>query len=218
MIELYAKESAVAPVPRTVLLWNYYDHEHVVGTHYRHYEKVRILAEADDWALLARTAKLPFIPVRMSALNFQYCPHDHLMKSFYRGPVGLVLRQDFTFEDVGPASCRVTVESRLDVPKLLAFLQPFFARLMHKWFVDVWAEDMPMRERRLKLWQLGFRDFAGLDYVNNKTEGPSEADSSRPYPLRLPVPKFSEIGRGGIARPFRANEELGYGLPDLPGQ
>jgi hypothetical protein len=140
------------------------------------------------------------------------------MKSFYRGPIGLVLRQDFTFEDVGPESCRVTVESRLDVPNLLGFLQPFFTRLMHKWFVDVWAEDMPMRARRLKLWQLGFKDFVGLDYVNNKTAGPSEPDSSRAYPLRLPVPKFSEIGRGGIARPFRANEELGYGLPDLPGQ
>lgn len=216
MIELYAKESAVAPVPKAVLLWNYYDHEHVVGTHYRNYEGVRILAEANDWALLARTTMLPFIPVRTSALNFMHCPNDNLMKSYYQGPFGLLLQQEFHFEELGPESCRATVESRLSVPRLFGFLQPLFTRLMHKWFHDVWAEDMPMRERRLKLWRLGFKDFFGLDYVNNKTAGPDQPDNNRAYPLHLPVPKITNIGSVGITRPFRANEELGYGLPDLP--
>ena len=28
-------------------------------------------------------------------------------------------------------------------------------------------EDMPMRERRLKVWKLGFQDFKGINYINN---------------------------------------------------
>jgi hypothetical protein len=218
MIDLTAKESAVAPVPKAVLVWNYYDHEHVVGTHYRHYEKVQILAEERDWALLVRVTKLPFIPVRLSALNFMYSPNDNHMRSFYRGSLGLILRQDFHFEDLGPTGSRVTVESRVSVPRALGFLQPLFARLMHKWFVDVWAEDMPMRERRLKLWRLGFKDFVGLDYVNNREKGPDQPDYARLYTLRLPLPKVSNIKSSGVERPFRMNEELGYGLPELPNE
>ena len=39
---------------------------------------------------------------------------------------------------------------------------------MKKWFVKVWEEDMPMRERRLKVWKLGFVDFKGIDFINEK--------------------------------------------------
>ena len=49
---------------------------------------------------------------------------------------------------------------------------------MKKWFVDVWEEDMPMRERRLKVWKLGFQDFKGIDYVNNP-EVKKKSDDSR---------------------------------------
>jgi hypothetical protein len=73
-----------------------------------------------------------------------------------------------------------------------------------------------MRERRLKVWQLGFRDFVGLGYVNNKTAGPARPDVERPYPIELPVPKITAIARGGVSRPFRSSKKLGYGLPELP--
>ena len=42
---------------------------------------------------------------------------------------------------------------------------------MRRWFYSVWEEDAEMRERRLKVWQPGFRDFVGLDKVHNKTAG-----------------------------------------------
>ena len=31
--------------PKKLLLWNYWDHEHIVGTHFAHYKKVKILFE-----------------------------------------------------------------------------------------------------------------------------------------------------------------------------
>jgi hypothetical protein len=138
------------------------------------------------------------------------------MRSFHLGPFGLLLQQDFYFEDVAPEGCRVTVESRVAVPRFLGWLQPLFHRLMQRWFYEVWAEDTDMRERRLKVWQLGFRDFVGLDYVNRKTAGPSQPDITRPYPIQLPVPKITEITRGGISRPHSRGKKVGYGLAELP--
>ena len=41
-IKLISKNSAIANFPKDIILWNYWDHEHVVGTHYKHYKKVKI--------------------------------------------------------------------------------------------------------------------------------------------------------------------------------
>jgi hypothetical protein len=216
MTELHAEVSTEAAFPKGLLIWNYYDHEHVVGTHYKSYETVEVIAEADRWCYSRRTVRLPFIPIKNSALVFSYYPNDNLQRSFHAGPFGLLLRQEFHFQEVGPCKCRVTLRSFLKVPRIFGFLQPFFQKLMYRWFWSVWQEDMAMRERRLKVWQLGFRDFVGLDYVNNKTVAPAEGNAERPYPIELPVPKITDIARGGISRPFRVSEELGYGLPNLP--
>jgi hypothetical protein len=215
MTQLKSTFSEQVPFPIGLMIWNYFDHEHVVGTHARHYRHVRILAEADNWCFSQRSATLPFIPVKMWATQFGYLESENWMRSFHFGPFGLLLQQDFHFEEVAPHGCRVTVGSRLAVPGIFGWLQPFFHRLMRRWFYSVWAEDMEMRERRLKVWQLGFRDFVGLDYVNLKTAGPERPNADRPYPIQLPVPKITDIARGGVSRPFAAGKQLGYGLPEL---
>ncbi len=217
MTELRSKFSEQVDFPKGLMIWNYFDHEHVVGTHFEHYHHVRILAEADNWCFSQRSATLPLIPIKMRATQFSCLMSEHHMRSFHFGPFGLLLEQDFHFEDVGRQGCRVTVESRIQVPRIFGWLQPLFHRVMRRWFYSVWAEDMEMRERRLKVWQLGFRDFVGLDYVNNKTAGPEQPDMERAYPIRLPVPKITGITRGGVDRPFRTSRKLGYGLPELPG-
>lgn len=216
MTELHAEVSTEAPFPKGLLIWNYYDHEHVVGTHYKSYESVEVIAEADTWCYSRRTARLPFISIKTSAAVFSYYPNENLQKSYHAGPFGLLLQQEFHFKELGSSRCLVTLKSRVKVPRIFGFLQPLFQKLMYRWFWAVWDEDMAMRERRLKVWQLGFKDFIGLDYVNNKTASPEKPDLERPYPIKLPVPKISDIAHGGISRPFRVSEEVGYGLPDLP--
>ena len=49
---------------------------------------------------------------------------------------------------------------------------------------------MPMRERRLKVWKLGFVDFKGIDFINEKGIQ-SKKNSLRPYNLKLPIPKIT---------------------------
>ena len=83
---------------------------------------------------------------------------------------------------------------------------------MKKWFVAVWAEDMPMRERRYKVWKLGFRDFQGIDYVNDEKLNSDKIQnfSERDYKLELPVPKITNIKRQGSFRLFKKSKHIGY--------
>ena len=85
---------------------------------------------------------------------------------------------------------------------------------MKKWFVKVWEEDMPMRERRLKVWKLGFQDFKGIKYVNDPNIK-KENSHIRPYEVKLPLPKVTQISEGGTKRLFKKSKHLGYGLPSL---
>ena len=89
---------------------------------------------------------------------------------------------------------------------------------MKKWFIKVWEEDMPMRERRLKVWELGFVDFKGIDYVNNKNLK-KRMLSKRKYKLDLPIPKITheknKTKEKVFLRKVSKSKNLGYGLPDM---
>ena len=61
-IDLKSTSFATANFPKDLLLWNYWDHEHVVGTHFQHYKKVKILYEDKNVCFSEREAKLPYIP------------------------------------------------------------------------------------------------------------------------------------------------------------
>lgn len=216
MTELISKASVLAPFPKGLLIWNYLDHEHIVGTHYKHYSKIEVIAETKEWCLSRRRARPPFFPLSSEALAFLYFHNENVMRSFHTGPFGLLLRQEFEFEEVTSQETRVTVTSRLTVNDKFKFLQPLFKKIMLKWFWAVWDEDMEMRERRLKVWRLGFKDFVGLDYINDKSKlAPIEENLNRAYPVTTLVPKVTSINKGGIDRPFSQSVEVGYGLPDL---
>ena len=127
-------------------------------------------------------------------------------------------KQIFEFEENEFKECTVTRSDYLEVFAFLKFLQPLFDKLMKKWFIDVWEEDMPMRERRFKVWKLGFQDFKGINYINNP-EIKKEYNSNREYELKLPIPKITQVKEDGtkktFKRLFKKSKHIGYGLSDL---
>ncbi len=210
MATLRAECSLDMECPKEVVVWNYYDHEHVVGTHYKYYNRFRIIAERHDWCLVERFYKLPIIHLRASSMGLMFMESPNLIRSIQFGKLGLDLHQEIHLEDLGPERCRVTCVYTMEVPILVKPLEPLFRRVITQWFHDTWDEDAPMRIRRWKVWKLGFRDFRGLDYVNDKTAKPAGAgEKYRPYPMKLPVPKTPEAGRGA-SRPFDTSVEVGY--------
>src|SRR5260370_40623863 len=112
---LTAKGALVMDCPKEVVAWNYYDHEHVVGTHYKYYSEFKILAERDDWCLVARYYKLPVIRLRTSSIGFMYMESPNLIRSIQHGKLGLVLDQRIQLDDPEGERCRATCTYTLQV-------------------------------------------------------------------------------------------------------
>jgi hypothetical protein len=199
---------------KEVVIWNYFDHEHVVGTHYKYYNKFNIVAEKDDWTLVERFYRLPIIGLKTSSYGFMFMESPNLIRSIQFGKIGLVLDQTIHLTDIGPDRCLVATEYRLKAPFFFKLLAPLWKSITDRWFINTWDEDAPMRLRRQKVWNLGFRDFVGIDYVNQKKPQPEGVPSNRPYPVQLPVPKTKGRKDGEYERPFATSVEVGYPKPE----
>lgn len=211
--------TAESKYPKKLLLWNYWDHEHIVGTHFQHYKKVNILFENEKCCYSERWAKVPFFPFFIKITDLLFLVDENKFEVFHSMFFDLIKgKQVFIFEETGSDNCRVTREDFLEIPKILKFLQPLFNKIMKIWFIKVWEEDMPMRERRLKVWKLGFEDFKGIEYINNPNSKRSD-NLKRPYELKLPIPKITQVNKQGAVktflRRFKKSKHIGYGLPDL---
>ena len=216
---LTSVSSANTKFPKKLIIWNYWDHEHVVGTHFEHYKKVNIIFENEKECHSERWAKLPFVPFYIKSKDVCILTNENQMDVLHTTLFNIIkCKQTFVFEESKPSNCKVTRYDYLEVPKIFKFLQPIFDKLMKKWFINVWEEDMPMRERRLKVWKLGFQDFRGIDYINNP-EGKKNDSDNRKYQLKLPIPKITHIKEDGskktFVRLFKKSKHIGYGLPDL---
>ena len=141
-------------------------------------------------------------------MGFMYLINPNHIRSYQFGKFGTRMDQDIHLEDLDKDRCRVTCEYRMNVWGILKFVEPLYRRVINQWFINTWDEDAPMRVRRWKVWKLGFKNFSGLAYVNDKQASPGPED--RTYPLELPVPKSTEITRGGYSRPFKKSTEVGY--------
>ena len=210
---LTSTSEAIAPYPKDLLLWNYWDHEHVVGTHFEHYKSVKIIRENEKECLSIRTAKLPLVPFYITEKTLATLENPNKMVVDHSTLFNLVkVKQIFDFEEIDKNNCKVTRSDFLEIPFFLKFLQKFFDKIMKKWFVAVWEEDMPMRERRYKVWKLGFRDFQGIDYINDEKLNSKfhKKNLIRDYKLELPVPKITNIKNKGSFRLFKKSKHIGY--------
>jgi hypothetical protein len=206
---LTAQFRAEMDCPKEVVMWNYYDHEHLVGTHYKYYNGTRVLAERDDWSLVVRSKRMPLLPFYTAGIGFQYMD-GNTMKSFHQDQLGFILEMEAFFEDMPNDRCSVTVTYRINTHPIFKILDGYFKKLFKGWFWATWEEDAPMRLRRWKVHNLGFKDFGGIEYINKKLPKPEPIEPGK-YQFIPPVRKSSPIRTpDGIARPFDTSIELGY--------
>ncbi len=193
--------------PKEVVMWNYYDHEHLLGTHYKLYREARVLAERDDWALVYRKSKIPIVPFLNSGIGFQYMD-GNTMRTYHLDSVGFLLEMSVEFVDLPNNRSLMKILYAINVPYWMKFLEPIFRRVFTSWLGTAWAEDEPMRMRRWKVHQLGFKDFHGIDYINKKTTKATDFDAG-PYEFVAPVPSLPDIKSiEGITRAFGDSVEL----------
>jgi len=209
MATLYSKCEKEMDCSKEVVIWNYFDHQHVVGTHFKYYSRYKIIAEKNEWSLVQRFYRLPIIGLKTSSYGYMWLENPNLIRSFQFGKMGMVMDQTIELKDLGPDKCLVSTEYRLEAPGIFKPFEPLWRRITAKWFINTWDEDAPMRIRRQKVWKLGFRNFAGIDYINKKTAQPAQIPD-RPYPIELPVPKIKPQDLEA-ERPFAESVEGGYG-------
>jgi hypothetical protein len=206
---LTAQFRAEMDCPKEVVMWNYYDHEHLVGTHYKYYNGTRVLAERDDWSLVVRSKRMPLLPFYTAGVGFQYMD-GNTMKSFHQDQLGFILEMEALFEDMPNDRCSVTVTYRIQAHPIFKLFDSYFKKLFKGWFWATWEEDAPMRLRRWKVHNLGFKDFSGIEHINKKLPKPQPFDPGK-YEFVPPIRKSSPIRTpNGIERPFNTSVELGY--------
>jgi hypothetical protein len=206
---LSAKFYAEMDCPKEIVMWNYYDHEHLVGTHFKLYNRARVLAERDNWSLVLRSKHMPLLPIYTSGIGFQYMD-GNTMKSFHQDTIGFMLQMEAEFKDLPNDRSAVTVTYRIDTHPFFKLFEPMFQKLFKRWFWATWEEDAPMRLRRWKVHKLGFKDFSGIDYINKKQPKPADFLPGK-YEFNPPVRSSSPIKTvEGIERPFDHSTELGY--------
>lgn len=193
--------------PKEVIMWNYYDHEHLLGTHQRLYREAKILAEKDDWALVYRRAKIPVVPFENEGIGFQYMPEPHIMRTVHKDTVGFMLDMEVHFFDLPNNRSRMKIYYNMYVPRWLKFVEPMFRIVFTSWLKNAWAEDVPMRNRRWKVHTLGFKDFHGIDWINKKQVKPSDLNPG-PYLFDPPVPSLPQIKEEGMFRPDISDVEI----------
>ena len=118
---LTAQFRAEMDCPKEVVMWNYYDHEHLVGTHYKYYNGTRVLAERDDWSLVVRSKRMPLLPFYTTGIGFQYMD-GNTMKSFHQDQLGFILEMEAFFEDMPNDRCSVTVTYRINTHPICGIL------------------------------------------------------------------------------------------------
>lgn len=195
--------------PKEIVMWNYYDHEHLVGTHYKLYDHARVLAQRDDWALVYRGKKMPFLPFWSGGMALQYM-EGNVMKTFHQDQLGFLLEMEVEFEDLPDDRCRITATYNIITHPIFKVFEPVFKALFRKWFWATWEEDAPMRLRRWKVHKLGFKDFSGIDYINECL--PEPRDKRVPaFEFRPPISCLKAIKSvDGERRRFAHSTEVGY--------
>lgn len=195
--------------PKEVVMWNYYDHEHLVGTHYKYYNKARVLAEKDNWALVYRKMKMPFLPFNCSGIALQFM-EGNVMKTFHKDSIGFLLEMEVHFKDLPNDRSLITAIYKINTHPFFKLFEPIFKKLFRGWFNATWVEDEPMRLRRWKVHKLGFKDFNGIDYINKKLPKPENLQVKK-YEFNPPIKSFSTINSiDGLERPFGESIEIGY--------
>ncbi len=128
----------------------------------------------------------------------------------FQDQLGFLLEMQVQFDDLPDDRCSVTVTYNINTHPFFKLFEPVFRALFRKWFHATWEEDKPMRLRRWKVHKLGFKDFSGIDYINEGLPEPKDKCVSR-YEFTAPIKSLKEIRSiEGERRRFAHRTELGY--------
>lgn len=168
--------------------WNYWDHEHLVVVH-KNYTDAKILYEDQRMATLLLTYKLPiFSWIKSQSLNIMIKKDEETIRAINTGLLGIPVVTTIKVIENRHDHCLIKINYRFFLMGWKQILAPLLNIMIPQWNERVWQEDLPLKLRRSKMLQLGFKDFYGLPV---KVEDRSHEGEIKF--IRIPLSKLREV-------------------------
>jgi len=165
-------------VSKDVCLWNTWDHEHLYFVH-KQFNKAKILAESNKSVAIETEMKVPFLPIRLKGLHLLFEIEDNNVLVIDTLPFGVRVKLLMQYVVLDKCKTKLINNYEIDLPWFLFPMSLVLKKIIPKWNEVNWLEDMPLKLRRQKALDLGFKDYYGItkDPLNNR-------------PLRLPIKRI----------------------------
>jgi hypothetical protein len=165
-----------------VAKWNYWDHEHLDVIH-EGYEKVDILYENNNFSFGISTLKIPVIPFLTAKSPLFLVQHDENTQFTFASQFGVLSKTTIKVNPQTRSSCKIVMNYKFYLNGWRIILKPILSRLIPIWNEKVWQEDLPVKLRRQKIIDMGFKDFWGLPKNIN------ERNFNGNIEFKLPIPR-----------------------------
>jgi hypothetical protein len=166
---------------KDVCLWNTWDHEHLFYVH-KQFNSAKILHENATCAVLETKIKIPFLPIFMKSIHCLYEIADRNVLVIDTMPLGILAKVEMIYEEISEKKTKLINNYNLNVPFYFYPFRGIMKYFILKWNRINWEEDMPLKLRRQKAMDLGFRDFRGVvGKLNDKKQA-----------VRLPIPRSKD--------------------------
>jgi hypothetical protein len=146
---------------KNVAFWNYWDHEHLDVVH-QGYKKSDILYDKNNFLFRLDSIKIPFVPFLNFTTPIFMVQHNESVLFTYAVQIGVLSKTTITITEIESDTCRIEMNYKFYLNGWRIILKPFLKKLIPKWNEKVWKEDLPVKLRRQKMLNLGFKDFTGL--------------------------------------------------------
>jgi len=178
-------ENIVDAVPE-VVKWNSWDGEHLRTVHSA-YSKPTALLSSNGRGLFVDKFKIPFIGISLKSMVYTTQWNETMQVSFTLTPFFLA-KNSIEVIPLSEKKTKVKVTYEFSGNYIQSLFFPIYKVLIKRWNQQVWLEDLPLKLRRQKALEYGFRDFQGLP-----TEICERKDLSLSYVTEIPVPKTKGI-------------------------
>ena len=148
-------------VSKAVVLWNYFDHEHLDVVH-GGYNEAHVLFEKGNYFVNIYKVKFPFIPFfyfKFPVFGFMEDEDTYVNYSFQ---FGIDSKLTVSVNEIKKDYCKIKMNYKFNLVGLRIIFNPLLKLMVSRWNEKVWMEDMPVKTRRQMVLRMGFKDFYGL--------------------------------------------------------
>ena len=146
---------------KAVVLWNYFDHEHLDVVH-GGYREAYVLYEKGSYFVNIYKVKITFIPFfyfKFPVFGFMQDEDTYVNYSFQ---FGIDSKLTITVKETKKDYCKIKMNYKFNLTGFRIIFYPLLKLMVSRWNEKVWLEDMPVKTRRQMVLRMGFRDFHGL--------------------------------------------------------